>query len=95
MAESMPPGPDPEHHPRRNSDDVLADALRREGLDEIDVAAALTAPIIVVSQWVTAGRVKDPEAFPGYVGDTDAVAVARKILGCLLDIGWTPPAVRA
>lgn len=42
---------------------------------------------------VVAARVENPEAFPGYVLEMTTAALSRRIVGDLLDAGWTPPEV--
>lgn len=93
MADTMPPPPDKSEHPKpkRTGLVVLAEALRAEGDDELAIAETMVATEVDVAQWVREGRAKDPRTYPGYIGDPDAAGVARRVLGVLLEIGWTPP----
>ena len=45
-------------------------------------------------QAITAARQEDPATFPGYTLELSPAALARRIVGGLLDAGWTPPEVK-
>lgn len=63
----------------------------RNGRDPIDWAADLAEIEMDVLLSVRRARAADPAAFPGYVGDLTLESCARKIVGSLLEAGWTPP----
>ena len=64
------------------------------GQDPIDYAASNVIQIhIDVYLTVLAARATDPASFPGYVLEATTAALSRRILGDLLDAGWTPPEV--
>lgn len=76
-----------------NQDDVdpLARVAYRHGRDTIDWAIHLAKNEIEVRETILAARAEDPNAFPGYVLELTHEAVARRIVGNLLDAGWKPP----
>ena len=64
------------------------------GEDPIDYAERNVIQIhIDVYLTVLAARAEDPSSFPGYVLEATTAALSRRILGDLLDAGWTPPEV--
>ena len=42
---------------------------------------------------VLTGRIAQPGRFPGYDPGLNTAVLARRIVGDLLDAGWTPPEV--
>lgn len=44
---------------------------------------------------VAAARVNNPAAFPGYIIEPTVAALGCRIVGELLDAGWTPPSSRS
>ena len=72
--------------------DGLASAAYRRGESPLDWAETSISILIEVHIWAWSSRIKDPESFPGYPIDLTLDALARRILGNLLDAGWTAPA---
>lgn len=66
-------------------------AAYREGIDPVTWALQCTEQLIEVHALVTAGRATDPNSYPGYVIELTDTALANRIVGLLLDAGWTPP----
>jgi hypothetical protein len=64
-----------------------------QGRDPIDWAESLVKAQIQVRDEIVIARREDPCTYPGYLLALDDAAVARRILGRLLDAGWTPPQV--
>ena len=54
---------------------------------------AINSAQIEITAWmhVCAGRADNPSSFPGYTQDLSSEALARKIVGTLLDAGWRMP----
>ncbi|MGI5182239.1 hypothetical protein ACQEVZ_38695 [Dactylosporangium sp. CA-152071] len=75
------------------SDDIdpIARLAYAEGTSPIDWAINLAFWQIEVRTDVVASRQRDPNAYPSYHLALDDQAVARRIIGNLLDAGWTPP----
>jgi hypothetical protein len=73
--------------------DGLAKFAYDRGEDPLDYAIGRTATFISINATVIAARAKDPASFPGYPLDASPEMVARRIIGTLLDSGWTPPEV--
>ena len=71
--------------------DALSAASYARGEDPIDVAIQIAEIQIYVLGEVERGRSENPASFPGFVGDTTSRALAGRIIGHLLDAGWTPP----
>lgn len=65
----------------------------RCGADPLTHAEGRVATLIAVNLQVIGARFSDPAAFPIYSQDTSIPALSRRILGLMLDIGWTPPDV--
>jgi hypothetical protein len=63
------------------------------GVDPIDYAERQIRIHIEVHQTVVASRAVAPETFPGFSPDLSLDALARRILGNLLDAGWKAPEV--
>ncbi len=70
---------------------VLAAFAYRNGKDPIDWAIELAEIQIGLRDEVVAGRIENPKSYPSYQLDLSTGAVARRIVGDLLDAGWTPP----
>lgn len=60
--------------------------------DPIDYAVTNVVKIHI-DVWVTvcAGRMDNPASFPAYPADLSLEVLGRRILGDLLDAGWTAP----
>lgn len=61
------------------------------GRDPIDLAIDVAAVHIEITQAVAAGRAENPAQFPGVAWEPTVPSLARRIVGALLDAGWTPP----
>jgi hypothetical protein len=61
------------------------------GRPPLDWAEKQVDVLIRVHQEVIAARAEDPGTFPGYCIELTTGALARRIIGELLDAGWTPP----
>lgn len=72
----------------------LARFAYEHGEDPIDYATQGVIQIHVES-WlmICAARAESPASFPGYTLELSPAALSRRILGDLLDAGWTPPAL--
>lgn len=55
-------------------------------LAEITVSTQIEAALTVARY-----RLDDPDAFPGYPDNVSPDAIARRIIGALLNLGWTMP----
>ena len=75
----------------------ITDRLAREayesGKDPVAYAESAVTILIQVHQTVAEERRENPAAFPVYGPDDSDEALARRILGRLLSIGWTAPEV--
>jgi len=69
----------------------LARSLYARGKDPIDWAVSLVVAQIDARDSVVSARLEIPGAYPGYLLDLDDESVARRIIGALLDAGWTAP----
>ena len=69
----------------------LAKFAYDRGIRLLDWAEGHITQIIDVHLTVWPSRLTDPGTFPGYAIDLTTEALARRILGELLDAGWTPP----
>jgi len=76
------------------SDDInaLARISYESGVDPIDFAEGDVAMLIEAHARVAVTRIFEPGSFPGYSVEMTIDALARRILGNLLDAGWQPPA---
>ena len=73
----------------------LASYAYAHGTDPIDWAIdGIAKNNIDVYLTITAARQEDPATFPGYTLELSPAALARRIVGGLLDAGWTPPEVK-
>jgi hypothetical protein len=70
---------------------ILAKVAYGNGQDPIDWAITLAATQLNARREIEKARATDPAAYPGYRLDLDDWSVARRIVGELLDAGWTPP----
>jgi hypothetical protein len=61
------------------------------GVDPIDNAVSAVEALMCGGQAITDARRQDPPLFPGC--DISAAHLARRVVGELLDAGWTPPAI--
>lgn len=61
------------------------------GWSPVDWAIEGVAMALGVHLDVAVSRAEDPAACPGYYTDLTFAALARRIVGGLLDAGWTPP----
>ena len=71
----------------------LARFAYSHGQDPIDYASSLVQMHIEVNLMVRAARYEDPATFPGYLLDLSLEALSRRVIGDLMDAGWTPPEV--
>jgi hypothetical protein len=72
--------------------DYLAASAYRDGADAVTVAVDRIALIAETWDRVGCARSVDPQAFPGPMwADLSLEAVACKVVGALLNAGWTPP----
>lgn len=72
----------------------LARFAYTNGIDPIDYAAhGIIQAHVDVHLAICAGRAENPASYPGYWRDLTTAALSRRILGDLLDAGWTPPEV--
>jgi hypothetical protein len=72
-------------------DDWPARRAYESGTDPLAYAEKRVAMVIKVHLSVVNGRAENPGSFPIYSRDLSDEALARRILGGLLAIGWTPP----
>jgi len=77
-----------------NDIDPMSANAYRLGFDAIDWAIQTAEIYITVAQEVTKGRKEDPNAFPVVFFGVDPRSTAMRIIGGLLDAGWTPPDLR-
>lgn len=73
----------------------LAQFAYDHGTDPVDYAIEnVIEGHLKVYLTVLAARVMDPAGFPIYDPDLSTAVLSRRILGDLLDAGWTPPEVK-
>lgn len=65
------------------------------GDDPLNYAVFLVQTAIEARDLVVEARSRDPKLCPFYGHDTSDAAVAHRVIGCLLDAGWTPPNTEA
>lgn len=75
----------------RNDINASARAAYTEGVSPIEYAVQLAWTQMEVQAEVLVSRIDNPQAYPGYLLPLDSDAVARRIIGELLDAGWSPP----
>ncbi len=77
------------------TDDIgsLAKAAYRLGISPVDYAVGSVKDLIDVHRRVAADRQEDPESWPGYCIPLTDEALASRIVGDLMDAGWTPPEI--
>ena len=73
--------------------DGLDKVAYEQGRDPIDWATQKTVSFIDAHVDVSVARLSNPAAFPGYCIPLTFEALARRIVGGLLDAGWTPPVI--
>ena len=61
------------------------------GHHPLDWAEYVVGSLIDVHLTVVGDRLDDPDSWPGYTIEPTIEALASRILGELLDAGWTPP----
>lgn len=71
--------------------DALAMYAYHQGTPPMDWAEKRVVQLIEVHQMVAASRAQNPATFPGYCIELTPSALARRILGELLDAGWVCP----
>lgn len=73
--------------------DVIARMSYERGQDPVEFAeACIVQNHLRVYLSIIIGRAENPAAFPGYLLELTPDALARRIIGGLLDAGWTSPA---
>ena len=73
----------------------LANYAYAHGTDPIDWAVnSIAKNNIDVYLSIVAARQENPSSFPGYTLELSPAALARRIVGGMLDAGWTPPEVK-
>lgn len=77
----------------RDIDDWPARNAYESGTDPVTYAEGRVAMLVEVHLLVVNGRAENPASFPIYSRDLSDEALARRILGGLLAIGWTPPVI--
>jgi hypothetical protein len=73
------------------TDSELARFAYAEGVNPIDYAVRVAEAEIGASQAIIAARRYKPGAYPVFKGSLESDAIARRVIGALLDAGWTPP----
>ncbi|MFF4489474.1 hypothetical protein ACFY0F_23745 [Streptomyces sp. NPDC001544] len=71
-------------------DCAIARISYAQGKNGIEIAEQWIVSHVEALLAVTAGRAKNPMAFPGY-GEGTSEETARRIVARLLDAGWRPP----
>ena len=66
-------------------------AAYNQGINPITWAEWVVGSLIEIHLIVNRDRLEDPESWPGYSIDLTVEALASRVLGELLDAGWTPP----
>jgi hypothetical protein len=88
------PSPSPSPAPNDNPDiDGLSQWAYDNGQDPIDYAASTVYIAFEAWMHVRIGRERDPESFPGYGPDATLKNLSLRIIGRLLDAGWTAPVI--
>jgi hypothetical protein len=64
-----------------------------QGRDVIDHAVEYVAMFLDVMTMIRSSRAENPAYFPGYGSDVSLDHFARRIVGLMLDAGWTPPTI--
>lgn len=73
--------------------DAFASASYAVGMDPIDYAEGMILSVFGVVSIVMAARAEAAASFAGLPLDMNREAIARHIIGNLLDAGWKPPEV--
>jgi hypothetical protein len=71
--------------------DGLSAWAYEQGTDPLDWGIACAETAITAHLHVCVGRAVDPASFPGYSRDLSVEALARRIIGNLIDAGWRIP----
>lgn len=71
--------------------DELSAWAYEQGTDPLDWAVKSIDTQIDVWMIVCAGRAQNPASFPGFHPDLSVEALARRIVGRLMDAGWRAP----
>ncbi len=71
--------------------DTLAKWAYARGTDPVEYAEGYVTSAIEVHLAVAESRAEDPSTFPGYCLEMTVNALARRIVGILLDAGWQAP----
>jgi hypothetical protein len=71
--------------------DGLSAYAYEQGILPLDWAITSVNTEILAWTHVVIGRLENPESFPGYHPDLTITALARRIVGNLLDAGWRIP----
>lgn len=71
--------------------DNLAASAYADSTEPLKWAESITENLLFLHDEITAGRAVDPASFPGVPGDFSREGTARRIVGALLNAGWTPP----
>lgn len=71
--------------------DNLAASAYADGTDPIKWAETIASNMIMLHHEVTTARATNPNLFPGVAGDVTRDGAARRIIGALLNAGWSPP----
>jgi hypothetical protein len=71
--------------------DGLSAWAYEQGTDPLDWAIKTVDTQIDVWMIVCAGRAQNPALFPGFHPDLSVEALARRIVGRLMDAGWRVP----
>ena len=74
------------------TDSAPARAAYAEGADPIEWAVFLAQAAMEAASLVAEVRETRPDGLPWYGAIPTDESVARRIVGALLDAGWTPPA---
>lgn len=73
--------------------DALARILYESGIDPIDYAEGQILLLMEAHGRVMLARTLHPAAFPGFGIELTPEALARRIIGDLMNAGWKPPEV--
>jgi hypothetical protein len=65
------------------------------GQHPLDYAETSVRIYLNLRDEIRQARAIDPASFPGYLLETDDASWSRRILGELMDAGWTPPEITA
>jgi hypothetical protein len=71
--------------------DWLAAEAYARGEHPVDHAVTRLTMLLDTIDTIRAARVDEPSSFPIYGRDTSAEHAARRCVGMLMELGWTPP----